>query len=184
VLVLVIALVISSLFYHIQFCVTNFLYPFCLMLCSWIVSNNFFFDLSLLWFVCLLCVWFRYRCVLPTYIPCKCVVFIRHFRKKWWPLYLSVIIWRQFCCDFCFLVCNVDEIECENYNYECRPKDKFTKCTDGPYKGQCVSRTVICDNFNVCGGTQRECRKSLCAHWWIMEPVICWQKCIDCANAL
>jgi len=57
------------------------------------------------------------------------------------------------------LVCNDDEVVCENYNYECRPKDKFTKCSDGPYKGQCVSRTLICDNFNVCGGSQRECRK-------------------------
>jgi len=62
-----------------------------------------------------------------------------------------------------YLECGKDGILCPNYGYTCKPKSQFGKCDDGPYKGQCVSRTQLCDNFNVCGGRslQKECCKLL-----------------------
>jgi len=59
----------------------------------------------------------------------------------------------------CRLGCKDDEVVCENFNFQCMPKSRFVVCTDGQYKGMCISRTQICDNFNVCGGRslQPEC---------------------------
>ena len=51
--------------------------------------------------------------------------------------------------------------------YKCVPADDYAKCSDGPYKGLCVSRLQICDNFNVCGGKQSECG-------------ICYSVLLDC----